>query len=97
MTLPDRLTARIGGYPGPYYAITWAGDHLLRTARVAGFEEQRKVCRHRAGSWERFWHLLDEVDAWPGTGARTAARWRWTARPGRPTSRWASGCCALAA
>ena len=64
MTLPDRLEARIGGYPGPYFAIVWDDDHLVWTARGVEFEEQRKVCRPRARSWARFWDLLDEVGAW---------------------------------
>ena len=64
MTTPDRLEARIGGYPGPYFTITWERDALLWTAHGAGFEEQRKVARPRASSWARFWDLLDEVGAW---------------------------------
>lgn len=61
---PDRLEARIGGYPGPYFAITWEGDRLIWTGRGQEFPEQRKVCRPRASSWERFWDLLDETGAW---------------------------------
>ena len=64
MTPPDRLETRIGGYPGPYFTITWERDSLLWTARGVGVEEQRKVARPRASSWARFWDLLDEVNAW---------------------------------
>ena len=62
--VPDSLEARIGGYPGPYFAIVWDDDHLTWTARGVDFEEQREVCRPRARSWERFWALLDEAGAW---------------------------------
>ena len=67
MTLPDRLEARIGGYPGPWYSITWQGDHLLWTAHGGGLPAQQKVCRPRASSWARFWNLMDEAGArdWP--------------------------------
>ena len=64
MTTPDRLEAKIGGYPGPYFTITWECDSLLWTAHGAGFEEQQKVCRPRASSWARFWDLMDEAGAW---------------------------------
>ena len=64
MTPPDRLEARIGGYPEPYFSITWQGDHLLWTAHGEDFPAQQKVCRPRAHSWARLWGLLDEVGAW---------------------------------
>jgi len=68
MTVPDRLVAKIGGYPGPCFSITWDGDHLRWTAHGEGFPAEQKVCRPRASSWERFWDLLDEVGAWGWPG-----------------------------
>ncbi len=56
---PEVFRAQIGGFPGPFYEVSW-DEALLKWTDF----EKLETIRPEAIDWQRFWSELDKIKIW---------------------------------